>query len=1246
MAARNLELRNRLVAIQSLGSSRANSPVGSEPLSVTPHLPVMQRVQGEGEVGVSAANSPRLEWDDAAHNDPLQQFGGINPQARDEVVDEENVVVTPPRDATPPRVNLPPQQVLEVRNPSVLSNYIHPLNPSAAFLEDPAISRATSYRTVTTTSPPAHIRGRGFLSHRHDLSEPSSPLSQRGSDISLEIARMFQSVGPLGVNRSADHPPPYDDRMGAGPLGPSRLLRGAQFVSHDDLHRALSQRPSFQDLEHGLSHVSRHCVLTLNSNLEQLSASLDQRVHNCHLHSVQVALERIDPALLQVRETYNAYVSDLHARLSQQESSLARLTQHFDNRGEVLHVDISDLQVALQQLQQESVGFRSELLRNSSRLDRVVPSLEGIGTQAGRLSHLETTVAGIDHHVVTQTQDLQAQIHALSSHIRRLESLIPQSVQNPAPGESRALAQPPPPVASSTEAGQCPAGDSPSSFATLPPRASVLSPPADPSGPRSRTDDAESGSFLPPASPSQLSGGARDYPEHNFNLARFCRNARNLIGLIGTITRKSLDHVACKSDVLEVMGTDGKRLEDLKSDLRECERNLTRYQCSDVALLDDVEGCILDTYRWEENLSLLKRRFHVHLQPNSSLIKTLELPRFTGDPMGSTVYEFLETFSRLSEGFTPVQKADTLVTTYLSPKIAETVSGFSKDFSRIKDHLIAHYGSLQRLISQKKASLASLPHPDLDNPSSASVDYLQKVDSFMTQLEGLLDCPYVADKTEVRGLLHTSTFVNDLLRILPPYLLKEFPRVLRKEGEPLSVPGDIQFSVLKDLIHHTWAEHYHFFTVAKGPLPPKPQGGNSKKPPGVKANVAQGPAASNSKKQQGKAPPSAPKNPPIFPCLIHDDHELGICELFFESNIRDRFGHAKTARVCFTCLKKDCLRGSSTCITTNLPPVLVCVECKAAGASRPLSVLLCQNTSHTKPPLADITSALQAYLKVVDVQLLQTTLKGTFNLMFGSAHLTAATAKEFIPRSKSSKFNPNAPIPVFDTHSGDKIDNPSHIVPDVEGETVYIFQSLMLGSSEVLVFYDSGASGHLVKGVVAEQSGFKVMDPSNQRVGCLGSHSLWTGYGVYKAALGSDTQGEFFELNVQGIQEITSVFPRYTWDSVNKECLSLGKLDASQKLPFEVGGRSVDILIGLKNSDLQPKFLFSLPSGLGLYQCPFMDRWGSNLAYGGSSEVISSIHKRFGGFHMTQLSILLTRTIPSFTEYVSGDEDGPSPEKF
>ena len=55
-------------------------------------------------------------------------------------------------------------------------------------------------------------------------------------------------------------------------------------------------------------------------------------------------------------------------------------------------------------------------------------------------------------------------------------------------------------------------------------------------------------------------------------------------------------------------------------------------------------------------------------------------------------------------------------------------------------------------------------------------------------------------------------------------------------------------------------------------------------------------------------------------------------------------------------------------------------------------------------------------------------------------------------------------------------------------------------------------------------------------------------------------------------------------------------------LPETVGGTEVHLLLGIKNTRIQPVLIRVLPSGMGVYLSPFKDVWGSRIIFAGPSK--------------------------------------------
>ena len=62
-------------------------------------------------------------------------------------------------------------------------------------------------------------------------------------------------------------------------------------------------------------------------------------------------------------------------------------------------------------------------------------------------------------------------------------------------------------------------------------------------------------------------------------------------------------------------------------------------------------------------------------------------------------------------------------------------------------------------------------------------------------------------------------------------------------------------------------------------------------------------------------------------------------------------------------------------------------------------------------------------------------------------------------------------------------------------------------------------------------------------------------------------------------------------------------------LPKTLGETKVQLLLGVKNTRIQPVLLRVLPSGVGVYLSQFKDIWGSKIMFAGPSKFFMSANK-------------------------------------
>ena len=87
------------------------------------------------------------------------------------------------------------------------------------------------------------------------------------------------------------------------------------------------------------------------------------------------------------------------------------------------------------------------------------------------------------------------------------------------------------------------------------------------------------------------------------------------------------------------------------------------------------------------------------------------------------------------------------------------------------------------------------------------------------------------------------------------------------------------------------------------------------------------------------------------------------------------------------------------------------------------------------------------------------------------------------------------------------------------------------------------------------------------------------------------------------MNKVTSEFQRYDLGEINLEYLKHASDGEKENiLPKTVGGSKVYLLLGIKNTKIQPVLIKVLPSGVGVYPSPFKDVDGSRIIYAGPSK--------------------------------------------
>jgi hypothetical protein len=180
------------------------------------------------------------------------------------------------------------------------------------------------------------------------------------------------------------------------------------------------------------------------------------------------------------------------------------------------------------------------------------------------------------------------------------------------------------------------------------------------------------------------------------------------------------------------------------------------------------------------------------------------------------------------------------------------------------------------------------------------------------------------------------------------------------------------------------------------------------------------------------------------------------------------------------------------------------------------------------------------------------------------------------------------------------------LLPDVEDNAVFMMQSLPAESSKdktLLAFYDTGCSGagvsdrgcSLLKTTVV-RAGPTVLDVA-------GGRSLEIPYGDEQLTLKLAGGKQLATITALHTTNITSVFPliklQEAWEELLQEAKKSNKNIKLPSVDKEVGGVSVDLLIGIRYLKYYPILTFCLPSGLAVYTAQLQSASGNQAVLGG-----------------------------------------------
>ena len=763
----------------------------------------------------------------------------------------------------------------------------------------------------------------------------------------------------------------------------------------------------------------------------------------------------------------------------------------------------------------------------------------------------------------------------------------------------------------------------------------------------------------PMGSDSSSISGADNLSRRGIRLKRAGRNLKLMLE----------PRVSDKLTKVTVQGIHRNQLPAVDAERKEVNSLLEKYENEkpgppDQDLLDEIESVIDDARLWAR--SMRQKYQELDCSKKSMDHKLYERMKMFGDSdTNDNIFEFIKKFEAYSEELPEKEKATLLYEQYLIKDVQLELVDRRDSYELMKKWLIRRFGDVTVITDNILSTLSKDVKPDDSISSPATTKYFRQLNASVKRIQELgktVDMPV----SDLQAHIYSKEFLTKLVSYIPERAKFDlYDRLLSTGVDRHHIRGEDAFYLIAATV-------YRHFCLNESSAPSDTLSGSSKGKPSRpetgkqsseprKKKAAHTASSANTvvtssddedeenqttsvhhqnttqQKHKDKRQKSRHSTQFKFPCVIENhNHELGECTEFFGKKPGAR-KHVCLRTSCFSCLGpyESC---KDKC-KARIPRELICVECKAWADQNnrsPMNVLLCKQTDHTKPDEQTLIAGLKKHLPNFDPTKMQGQIKLAAHLYL-VAHSQAdgcAVCKEkncvCKPTTLSSKVDKKKPTPVINTSTGkEKERRDAKIIEDSDYDSFYVMQLLNLYGTDVLTFFDRGANQHLINGHIAEELGLKVESSRPAAIGVVGGSQFWTKYGTYSVALGPTEDNYYYKFIAQGIDPITSKFPKYDLTAINEEVKGSGRLPEGTALPHHIGGMEAGLLIGINSTGLEPYLSFQLPCGLGVYKSPLKDKFNSRYCYGGPHKVFSDANKMVGN-NFNHVNIFMSQMVDQY----------------
>ena len=621
----------------------------------------------------------------------------------------------------------------------------------------------------------------------------------------------------------------------------------------------------------------------------------------------------------------------------------------------------------------------------------------------------------------------------------------------------------------------------------------------------------------------------------------------------------------------------------------------------DCGLDDQAISITSSRNQLKDELTLARDNMYEHksgfgIVGNSANTKLLDFkpPLFSGDPEAdkkdffSFKSEFLDYAA--SKALSHPDRLKVLQRTCLTGLAQSECEQFN-DIEEIWAHLKKSYGNPKLLLSRKLDDIRKL-----GQCPTTPVKRREWAGQLQTRIKQVQE---LADRHSIVAELYDSGIYEYVQRALPSRLQDDLlDKIEEKENEnddgvPISREHMFLEMVkfLDRVVSRFTFEINYSLTANKLPEPVQPKP-NKNKAHNVTSAAAKPVSPKPSKKSNKQKAFKNLSEPDMRDChLCKEKHShIFYCKVFLDTEPKHRFRLCLGFKSCMVCLRLDASISKDRDAwwskhKQHCQDEFVCTEglCAKREGWKRIHFSVC------KFHVAENREKAEALKKVMNTKLMADPSQNIFFHATSFCHLPTQDAVTKIMVGADGR----------------------EVLPDINQSGIFMLQTISINGKELLIFYDSGCMGAAVSDRACAALKSEVVRPGPTELHVAGGQSIILDSGDERFYLPIDDGTRMATITGLRMKNITSTFPRWelreAWNMVNDEYTkkACGQDDLPRVANY-IGGKPVDIMIGIRYLQYFPELVYTHSSGLQLLKSRFHSDPGFPGVLAGPSEWFKS----------------------------------------